>query len=98
MWASQSLADGLEKFLPVERLFEHTAVTWPIEWRTIQQVGATGDQDHGQLGPPGLNRSGEFKTIHDRHADVGDQAVNLPKAGTLQQGRCRRKQAHLKIG
>jgi hypothetical protein len=95
MQASQSLADGLEKFLPAERLLEHTAVTWPIERRAMQQVGATGDQDHWQAGPPGLNRSGEFKTVDDGHADVRDQALNLVNPATLQQRRCRRKQARV---
>ena len=31
--APQSIADGREKFLPVERLLEHTIVTWPVERR-----------------------------------------------------------------
>ena len=95
MQASQSIADGLEKFLPVERLLKHTAVTWPIERRAMQQVGATGDQDHWQPGPPVLNRSGEFKTVHDGHADVRDEALNLLNPATLQQRRCRRKQARV---
>jgi hypothetical protein len=95
MQASQSIADGLEQFLPVERLLEHTAVTWPIERRAMQQVGATGDQDHWQPGPPGLNGSGEFETVHDGHADVRDQALNLLNPATLQQRRCRRKQARV---
>jgi hypothetical protein len=95
MHASQSIADGLEKFLSVERLLEHTAVTWPIERRAMQQVGATGDQDHRQPGPPGLSRSGEFKTVDDGHADVRDQALNLLKRATLQQLRCRTEQARV---
>ena len=95
MQASQTIADGLEKFLPVERLLEHTAVTWPIEQRAMQQVGAPGDQDHWQAGAPGLNRSGEFKTVYDGHADVRDQALNLVNPATLQQRRCRRKQARV---
>src|SRR6476661_4714942 len=95
MQASQSIADGLEKFLPVERLLKHTAVTWPIERRAMQQVGATGDHNPWQPGPPVLNRSGEFKTVHDGHADVRDQALNLLNAATVQQRRCRRKQARV---
>ena len=83
MRASQSLADGLEKFLPVERLLKHTAVTWPIERRATQQVGAAGDQDYRHPGPPGLNRSGECKTVDDGHADVRDQALNLLDSATL---------------
>lgn len=93
--ASQRIIYRLEKFLPIERLLEETAVLWPIERRAIEQVGATGDQDHWQPGPTRLNRSGEFKTVHDGHADVRNHAVNLPQAVTLQQGRCGRKQAHI---
>jgi len=77
MHASQSIADGLEKFLSVERLLEHTAVTWPIERRAMQQVGATGDQDHWQPGPPGLNRSGELKTVHNGHVQVDNNQARL---------------------
>jgi hypothetical protein len=36
--ASQSIADRHEKFLPIERLFAQTEVTWP-RTRTIPQVG-----------------------------------------------------------
>ena len=95
MQASQSIADGLEQFLPVERLLEHTAVTWPVERRAVQQVGATGDQDHWQAGAPGLNRSGEFKTVYDGHADVRDQTLNLLNPATVQQRPGRRKQARV---
>ena len=95
MHASQSIADGLEKLLSVEGLLEHTAVTWPIERRAMQPVGATGDQNHWQPRPPGLNRSGEFKPVHDGHADVRDEALNLLNPAALQQRRCRRKQARV---
>src|SRR5215217_1542386 len=92
--AAQRIADGGEQFLPIERLLEQTVVTSPVEWRPIQQLRATGDQDDWQPGPRGLNSLYQFETVHDRHADVRDQAVNVRKTTTLQQRRRRRKQAH----
>jgi hypothetical protein len=55
-------------------------MTWHIKRRPIQLVGPTADQDDRQRGPCGLNLSCEFEIVHDGHADVRDQAVNLPEA------------------
>jgi len=94
MRVSQRIADSREKFLPIERLLEQTEVTWPVGRRSILQVGATGNQDRWQPGPCRLNRSNEFKTVHNRHADVRDQAVNLAEAATREQRGRRREQPH----
>src|SRR5688572_18820951 len=85
--ASQSIADGREKFRPVERLLEQTVLTWDIKRRPMQQVGTTGDQDDRQLGPCGLDCSCWVDAVDDAHAGVREQRCNVPETTTLQQRR-----------
>ena len=92
--AAQCIADRREKFLRVERFLEQP-MTWRVARCPVHQVGATGDQHDGQPGSCRLNGSCERKTVHDGHADVRDQAVDLSKTATFEQRRSGRKQAHV---
>ena len=84
--------------MPVERLLEHTIRTQPVKRRPMQQIRATGDQYDWQRGSRRLNRSRELQTIHDRHRDVRDQAVNVRDDPTLEQRRGGRKQTYFMVG
>jgi len=64
----------------------------------MQQIWATCDQYDWQRGPRRLNSSRELETIHDRHRDVRDQAVNVRDDTTLEQRRGGRKQTYLIVG
>src|SRR5712671_1425030 len=82
----QRLVDGAEQLAFAERLQkESSALASCRHLPALDQLEAAGDQDDGQLGPGGAREPLQVEAVDRRHADVGDEAIDLAEGFVLEQ-------------